>query len=79
MGELKAHIDGLKYLKSFLKEKTGNITIFAARENPARLKSCIYCHMREGARLDCRGCHIKKVDRKGRQLYVLDALDKNMK
>lgn len=133
VGEFKAHVDGLKYLKSFLKDKTGNITIFAARENPARLKSCIYCHpadtlkketetlrinhashitregslctdchagmihdsqspgevrpaekkciachMREGARLNCQSCHIKKVDKRGRQLYVLDALEKNI-
>jgi len=44
IGELKAHLDGMNYLKSFLKEKTENITIFATERNPARLKSCIYCH-----------------------------------
>ncbi len=44
VGELKAHIDGLNYLKSFLKEKTENITIFATERNPARLESCLYCH-----------------------------------
>ncbi len=44
IGEFKAHIDGLNYLKSFLKESTSNITIFATRRNPARLKSCIHCH-----------------------------------
>ena len=45
--ELKAHIDGMNYLKSFLKERTKNITIFATKRNPARLKSCIYCHPAE--------------------------------
>ncbi len=44
IGEFKAHIDGINYLKSFLKEKTKNLTIFATRRNPARLKSCIHCH-----------------------------------
>ncbi len=47
VGELKAHIDGLHYLTSFLKDKTDNITIFATERNPARLKSCIYCHPAE--------------------------------
>ncbi|HDH13464.1 MAG TPA: hypothetical protein ENG83_14940 [Nitrospirae bacterium] len=131
LGEFKAHIDGLNYLKSFLKEKNTNITIFATRRNPARLKSCIHCHpadtlkaetetlrvnhvshiirdgflctdchtdmihgshsfevdgprtkeqkciachMREGARLNCQSCHIKKVDKRGRQLFVLEEL-----
>lgn len=44
VGEFKAHIDGINYLKSFLKEKNTHITIFAKRRNPARLKSCINCH-----------------------------------
>ncbi len=44
IGELKGHIDGLNYLKSFMKGKNKNITIFATRRNPARLKSCIHCH-----------------------------------
>jgi hypothetical protein len=131
MGEIKAHIDGLNYLKSFLKGKTRHITIFATRRNPARLKSCIYCHpaetlieetetlrvkhvahiemdnflctdchedmihgthsfeiektrpreekcivchLREGARLNCQSCHVKKVVRGKRHMYVLDAL-----
>ncbi len=118
-GEVRAHIAGLNYLKSFMKGTTSNITIFAERSNPARLKSCIYCHpadtlkeetetlrinhashisakgsmctdchagmvhgirsfeevdtgrlrekkcitchMSEGARIDCRGCHTGKV------------------
>jgi len=131
VGEFKAHIDGLNYLKSFLKGRTKRITIFATRRNPARLKSCIHCHpadtlkeetetlrinhvshivrdgflctdchadmihgshsfesemvrpkeerciachMREAARLNCQSCHIKKVDKKGRQLFVLEEL-----
>ena len=44
VGEFKAHIDGLKYLKSFVKGKTTHLTIFATRRNPARLKACIHCH-----------------------------------
>ena len=44
IGELKSHIEGVKYLKSFVKGKTENLTIFATRKNPARLKSCIHCH-----------------------------------
>lgn len=44
VGEFKAHIDGLNYLKSFVKGKTTHLTIFATRRNPARLKACIYCH-----------------------------------
>lgn len=44
IGEFKAHIDGINYLKSFIKGKTRHLTIFATRRNPARLKSCIYCH-----------------------------------
>ncbi|NOZ85652.1 MAG: hypothetical protein GXP49_05210 [Deltaproteobacteria bacterium] len=43
-GEVRAHMAGLNYLKSFIKGTTSNITIFAERGNPARLKSCIYCH-----------------------------------
>ncbi len=44
IGEFKAHVDGLKYLKSYVKGKTTHLTIFATRRNPARLKSCIHCH-----------------------------------
>ena len=44
IGEFKAHIEGLKYLKSFVKGKTTNLTIFATRRNPARLKACVHCH-----------------------------------
>lgn len=131
VGTFKAHLDGVNYLKSFLKGRTKHITIFATRRNPARLKACIYCHsadtlreetetirinhishvvrdeflctdchadmihgthsfevektrppeercischIREGARLNCQGCHIKKVDKRGRQLFVLEEL-----
>ena len=44
IGEVKAHIDGIHYLESFLKDTTRHGTIFATRRNPARLKSCVYCH-----------------------------------
>ena len=44
IGEIKAHIDGLHYLKSFLKNTTTHGTIYATKRNPARLKSCLYCH-----------------------------------
>jgi len=44
IGEFKAHLDGLNYLKSFVKGKTDHLTIFATRRNPARLKACIHCH-----------------------------------
>lgn len=47
IGEVKAHIEGIKYLKSFIKGKTTHLTIFATRRNPARLKSCIHCHPAE--------------------------------
>ncbi|RUA12902.1 MAG: hypothetical protein DSY83_13215 [Flavobacteriia bacterium] len=47
VGEIKAHIDGLNYLKSFLKDTTTHSTIFATKRNPARLKSCLYCHPAE--------------------------------
>ena len=44
IGEMKAHIDGIHYLKSFLKDTTTHGTIFATNGNSARLKSCLYCH-----------------------------------
>lgn len=44
IGEFKAHIEGVKYLKAFLKGKTTHLTIFATRRNPARLNACIHCH-----------------------------------
>lgn len=137
VGEFEAHIDGLNYLKSFLKKKTTHITIFATRRNPARLEACINCHpadtlleetesirinhvshilrdgskgflctdchkdmihgthsfeidkvrpdeerciachIKEGARLNCQSCHIKKVPAgTGKnQVFVLDALE----
>ena len=131
IGEFKAHIDGVQYLKSFLKGKTTNLTIFATPKNPARLESCIHCHpadklieetetiridhishivkneylctdchqdmihgthsfeadmsipkeancigchLREGAVTHCQSCHVKKVVRGQRQLFILDAL-----
>jgi len=131
IGEFKAHVEGVKYLKSFVKGKTTHLTIFATRRNPARLKSCIHCHpadklseeteiiridhnvhivkndylctdchqdmihgthsfevnmsipkekncigchLREGAVTHCQSCHVKKVVRGQRQLFVLDAL-----
>lgn len=130
-GELKAHAAGLNYFKSFLKGKTSNITIFATRRNPARLKSCIdchpadtlkeetetlkinhishiirdkflctdchedmvhgshsfeikktlpkegkciACHVQKGANINCQSCHIKKVIRRERHVFMLDAL-----
>lgn len=131
IGEFKAHLDGINYLKSFVKGKTTHLTIFATRRNPARLKACIHCHpadklieetelirinhfshivrdeylctdchedmihgthsfesemvkpkeknciachLREGARINCQSCHIKKVVKGQRQVYSLDAL-----
>ena len=47
IGELKAHIDGISYLTSFLKDTTTHSTVFAFRRNPARLKSCLHCHPAE--------------------------------
>jgi len=44
IGELKAHIDGLHYLVSFLKNTSTHSTIFATKGNAARLKSCLSCH-----------------------------------
>lgn len=48
IGEMKAHIDGLHYLKSFLQDTTTHGTIFATKGNAARLKSCVYCHPVDG-------------------------------
>ncbi|GBE05895.1 MAG TPA: hypothetical protein ENG95_01685 [Nitrospirae bacterium] len=61
VGELKAHIDGLNYLKSFLKKSTAKITIFATRRNPARLKSCIHCHPADTLKKDTKDIRINHV------------------
>jgi hypothetical protein len=45
--EFKAHIDGLAYLKSFVKGKTTHLTVYAEGGNAARLKACIHCHPAE--------------------------------
>lgn len=44
VGELKAHVEGLHYLKSFVKRRNDNITIFATEKNPARREACLHCH-----------------------------------
>ena len=44
IGELKAHIEGLSYLSSFLKDTTTHSTVFALENNPARLEACLHCH-----------------------------------
>ncbi len=35
---------------------------------------CIACHMAEGARVNCRSCHKKKVYRRVGQTFVIEAL-----
>lgn len=61
IGEFEAHVDGLNYLKSFVKGQTKHLTIFATRRNPARLKSCIHCHPADKLIAETESVRVKHV------------------
>ncbi len=44
VGSLKAHIEGIHFLKSYMRNKTDNITIVATEKNPAKHTACLRCH-----------------------------------